>query len=181
MLATAVRLFQRDGYAATSWRGLVEEAGTPWGSAHHHFPGGKEQLGAEAVALGSSLVQDHLRTVLAAGDPARAVRQWFDETAKNLIDSQYTSGCPIAAVALETAANSPTVATVCADAFRDWCALLAQGLTEAGTDPARAEELAALIVGTFEGAVLLAKTWRDPAPVRRAGAAMAALIAAELD
>src|SRR5437660_1001494 len=49
MIEAAMRLLQRNGYAATSWRGVVEEAGTPWGSAHHYFPGGKEQLTAAAA------------------------------------------------------------------------------------------------------------------------------------
>src|SRR5256885_3773423 len=104
MIEAAMRLLQRDGYAATSWRGVVEEAGTPWGSAHHHFPGGKEQLAAEAVALGGAHVAELLRSCISdavtAGD---AVRAWFAASARLLRASSYQDGCPIATVALETA------------------------------------------------------------------------------
>ncbi len=109
-----MRLLQRDGYAATSWRGVVEEAGTPWGSAHHHFPGGKEQLAAAAVQLGSDLVvaalEDSLDRSETVGD---AVRLWFAVSAKNLKQSRYRGGCPIATVALETAPGSTALTAVC--------------------------------------------------------------------
>ncbi|MBW8856934.1 MAG: TetR family transcriptional regulator, partial [Bradyrhizobium sp.] len=42
-------LFQREGYAAASWRRLVQESGAPWGSAYHYFPDGKEQVGVAAL------------------------------------------------------------------------------------------------------------------------------------
>ena len=56
MIDTAVRLFQLHGYHATSWRGLVTASETPWGSVHHHFPGGKEELGVAAITTGGDMV-----------------------------------------------------------------------------------------------------------------------------
>ena len=54
MIETGVRLFQRGGYYATTWRGLVEEAGAHWGSINHHFPGGKQELAIEAIRVGAA-------------------------------------------------------------------------------------------------------------------------------
>ncbi|HEY4854618.1 MAG TPA: TetR/AcrR family transcriptional regulator, partial [Streptosporangiaceae bacterium] len=51
MVCSAARLLRRQGYAATGWRQVVADSATPWGSQAHHFPGGKEQLAAEAITL----------------------------------------------------------------------------------------------------------------------------------
>jgi TetR/AcrR family transcriptional repressor of lmrAB and yxaGH operons len=179
MIATALRLFQRDGYAATGWRGLVEAAGTPWGSAHHHFPGGKEQLGVEAVALGSAGVLAALEDCLTRKpDVASAVQAWFAVAAENLTTSQYECGCPVATVALETAATVPALGEACATAFRSWTDRLTAALVEAGLPKRRASDLAGHTVATLEGALLLARSWRDIRPVKVAGENAAALIRA---
>src|SRR5713101_4600203 len=129
MIEATMRLLQRNGYAATSWRGVVEEAGTPWGSAHHYFPGGKEQLTSAAVQLGSQLVLAALEESLeSAGLLAEAVRGWFAVSAKNLKQSHYRGGCPIATVALETTPESTALTAVCEASFRQWQTLLASRL-----------------------------------------------------
>src|SRR4051794_24534964 len=56
MILAAMSLFQREGYAAASWRRIVQESGAPWGSAHHYFPKGKEQLGLAALEAASQTV-----------------------------------------------------------------------------------------------------------------------------
>ena len=181
MIATALRLFQRDGYAATGWRGLVEAAGTPWGSAHHHFPGGKEQLGAEAVTLGSAGVLAALEDCLARKpDVAAATQAWFAVAADNLNPSQYECGCPVATVALETAVTAPALGEVCAAAFRSWTDRLAAALVDAGVPKRRAADLACHTVASLEGALLLARSWKDARPVKVAGENAATLIRAAL-
>jgi TetR/AcrR family transcriptional repressor of lmrAB and yxaGH operons len=46
---------------------------TPWGSQFHHFPGGKEQLAAEAIALAGHRYEQLLRAALHGSHPAEAV------------------------------------------------------------------------------------------------------------
>src|SRR5256885_12829270 len=145
MIEAAMRLLQRDGYAATSWRGVVEEAGTPWGSAHHHFPGGKEQLAAAAVQLGSDLVvaalEDSLDRSETVGD---AVRLWFAVSAKNLKQSRYRGGCPGPTPAYGTrpGAAAPTAAFAASPRPRQ--ALPASRLPGAGVPARPARGLATL-------------------------------------
>ena len=175
-----MRLLQRNGYAATSWRGVVEEAGTPWGSAHHYFPGGKEQLTAAAVQLGSDLVVAALEDSLErTGSVAEGVRGWFAASAKNLTRSRYRGGCPIATVALETTPESTALTAVCEASFRQWQTLLASRLRQAGVTTARARELATLVVANLEGALLLARVTQDTRPITLAAEAMAHLIDSE--
>ncbi len=172
MIAAAARLFQRDGYAATGWRDVVEAGGTPWGSAHHHFPGGKEQLALEAIALGSAHVLSALEECLAgAPDAATAVERWFAAAGSNLIASQFECGCPVATVALETATAVPPLSEACAAAFRAWEERLAGALRGAGGTADRSAELACQAVAALEGALLLARCRRDVRPLEVAGAA----------
>jgi TetR/AcrR family transcriptional repressor of lmrAB and yxaGH operons len=180
MIEATMRLLQRNGYAATSWRGVVEEAGTPWGSAHHYFPGGKEQLTAAAVQLGSDLVVAALEESLERRDSvAEAVQGWFAASAKNLKQSRYRGGCPIATVALETTPGSNALTAVCQASFRQWESLLASRLRQAGVTPPRARELATLVVANLEGALLLARVSQDTRPITVAAEAMAHLIESE--
>jgi TetR/AcrR family transcriptional repressor of lmrAB and yxaGH operons len=180
MIEATMRLLQRDGYAATGWRGVVEEAGTPWGSAYHHFPGGKEQLAVAALELGSRHVLDMLDACLREGaSVGDSVRRWFELSAQNLAGSGFRGGCPIATVALETAPASAVLTEACSASFRGWQSRLAFALAEAGVAPPRAAELAALVVTNLEGALLLARVHQDVTPLRVAGDAMARLLDAE--
>ena len=49
MLDTAAELFHTQGYHATGLNQLISVGGAPKGSLYFHFPGGKEQLAAEAL------------------------------------------------------------------------------------------------------------------------------------
>jgi TetR/AcrR family transcriptional repressor of lmrAB and yxaGH operons len=181
MIAAAARLFQRDGYAATGWRDVVEAGGTPWGSAHHHFPGGKEQLALEVIALGSVHVLSTLEECLAgAPDAATAVERWFTAAGRNLIASQFECGCPVATVALETATSAPALGEACAVAFRAWQDRLAEALRDAGVAAERSAELSCQAVAALEGALLLARCWREVRPLEIAGTGVADAIRAAL-
>ena len=49
IVEASAELFRRQGYTATGVKQIVTAARAPFGSIYHHFPGGKEQLGAEAI------------------------------------------------------------------------------------------------------------------------------------
>jgi TetR/AcrR family transcriptional regulator, lmrAB and yxaGH operons repressor len=167
MIVTASRLFQRDGYHATSWRSLVEEAGTPWGSIHHHFPGGKDELGAAAVEIGSDGVLaliDHCFAEQA--DAGKAVARWFELSARLLLASEYATGCPVATVALETAVSQGALRDATRSAFAAWETRLASHVRRAGASRARAADAAVSILALLEGGLLLSRTRGSIAPMR---------------
>jgi TetR/AcrR family transcriptional regulator, lmrAB and yxaGH operons repressor len=181
MVAAAGRLLRRNGYAATGWRAIVEEAGTPWGSAYHHFPGGKEQLAAEAVELGASEVAAALRIALDPAQPvALGVRRWFDLAARNLRRSDFHDGCPVATVALETAPASAALTAACASALAEWEQHLAVAFQQSGVTRKRAHELATLVLANLEGALLLARVQRTTKPLRLAAEHITAVLEEEL-
>lgn len=177
MIQTAARLFQRDGYHATSWRGLVEEAGTPWGSVHHHFPGGKEELGVAAVDAGADAVTALIGHCFAqAPDPSSAIALWFTLSGELLVNSDYATGCPVATVALETSWTSPPLRAATHRAFRQWRDLIAAELRLAGTPSGEARDAAEVVLALLEGALLLARAQETDRPLRIAAGHAVAVV-----
>jgi TetR/AcrR family transcriptional regulator, lmrAB and yxaGH operons repressor len=169
MVRTAAHLLRRQGYAATGWRQVVAVSATPWGSQAHHFPGGKEQLAAEAVALAGARYERLLRVALADAHPADAVAIWAEFAAAELESSGWADGCPVATVALETAHTSDVLAAACGAALASWCAALTESILERGIAQSEADGLATLILAGIEGALLLARASRDAKPLRVVG------------
>jgi TetR/AcrR family transcriptional repressor of lmrAB and yxaGH operons len=160
MIQTAARLFQRDGYHATTWRSLVKEAGAPWGSINHHFPSGKQQLAIETIQFGAAAVEAAIDHCFSRhDDPAESVAAWFDLSTELMVTSDYATGCPVATVALELVAQPGPLRDETRRAFSAWEAALTRHLTDAGhPDPA---DTALTVLALLEGALLLARTHHD--------------------
>src|SRR5262249_33568007 len=150
----------------------------PWGSQAHHFPGGKEQLAAEAIARSGSAYERMLRVALSDLPPADAVAAWAAMAAQQLEESGWCDGCPVATVALEQSAASDALAGACGSAFESWRRALADGLTARGVAEAKAESLATLILAAVEGGLVIARAGRDPQALRTVGAELAGVIRA---
>lgn len=176
MLRTASQLFRRQGYAATGWRQVVADSATPWGSQSHHFPGGKEQLAVEAIARSGASYERLLRAAFADASPGDALRSWSETAAAELAASGWSDGCPVATVALEQSHRSELVAQACAAAFESWRVVVGEALRAAGLGDRSADRLATTVLAAIEGALLLARAGRDPAPLRAVGAEMAELV-----
>jgi len=181
MIRTAARLLRRQGYAATGWRQVVAESHTPWGSQAHHFPGGKEQLAVEAVTASGAAYEQLLASVFADNHPADTVTAWAIVAAKELQATGWADGCPVATVALETAHVSENLAAACESAFTSWRTVIANSIRSRGLPAGEANSLATLVLAGIEGALLLARAARDPAPLRDVARELAAVLHARLD
>ncbi|WP_410669695.1 TetR/AcrR family transcriptional regulator [Amycolatopsis sp. cmx-4-68] len=178
MLDTAADLFQTQGYHATGLTQLTTAGGAPKGSLYFHFPGGKEQLAAEAVQLSSERTGELLSAIVRdAPDAPTAIDRAVDALASFLTGSDFQRGCPLATVALDAAAASEPIREACADGYSYWHGVLADYLAGQGLSPERADELATVVLAAVEGGLLLARTRRDVAPLR----AVAAHLHATLD
>ena len=83
--ATSAELFRRQGYTATGVKQIVTEAQAPFGSLYHFFPGGKEELGAEAIRVSGALYEQLIPAVFdPAPDLVSAVRAFFAGAAAHL-------------------------------------------------------------------------------------------------
>jgi TetR/AcrR family transcriptional regulator, lmrAB and yxaGH operons repressor len=166
ILDAGAGLFRRQGYEGTALKEIVDEGGAPWGSLYHFFPGGKEELAVLALRRSGERYRRLIELVFeGAGDPALALRQFFELSAQALTASDYADGCPVATVALEAANTSKPLRAVCADAFDSWIVTLARALREAGIEPNTAARLALFGLATFEGAITLSRTQRSIQPL----------------
>lgn len=179
MVRTMGRLLRRQGYAATGLQQLAAEAEAPMGSMYFHFPGGKEQLAAEAVARAGGDLGEMLASLLGGASVAGAVRAIAAAMGRDLEGSRWHHGCPIATTALEMAGESERIRGAANAVFDQWELLFVQRLCADGVAAERARAIASTIVAGLEGALLLARTRRSLAPLDEIGELLASWIAAE--
>ncbi|MFJ6749996.1 TetR/AcrR family transcriptional regulator [Streptomyces sp. NPDC091266] len=175
ILRTAAELFQRQGYGATGLNQVLAASGAPKGSLYFHFPQGKEQLAAEAMALAGAETGGRMAAaVSAATGPAEAIAALGALLAQGLEDSDYRDGCPIATVALEEAGDAGPIHDACQETYRLWLSGLTGQLRGWGSSETEAQELADLAMSALQGALLLARVRRDTSVIhtvaRRIGA-----------
>lgn len=178
-LAAAAKLFRQQGYHGTALQEILRAGGSPRGSLYFHFPNGKEEIGEAALALAGEGVR---RAIARAAETSESAEIFLTRIARgmlaNLEESDYTEGCPIATTALETAAQSEILGAATRNAFQKWEHEISRGLERFGIGASDAEELATSVLSLLEGALLLARTYRSPAPMFRAEKALKLLLGA---
>ena len=179
VLRTAATLFRRQGYNGTGLNQLLSESNAPKGSLYFHFPGGKEQLAAEAVTLSAGELGAQIREALTQEtDPAVAIVTLGDLFAHPLAESGYREGCPIATVAMETSGDNEQIRAACSDAYGEWLSGLTLRIRTWGVPQAEAAPLAELVLSGIQGALLLAKVQQDCAPIHQVTARLGVIVAA---
>lgn len=178
IIETACELLELQGYHATGLNQIIKESGSPKGSLYHYFPGGKEELAAEAVARVGRMVLDRIRANLAAiDDPAAAVPGFIRQIAYNVELSGYRAGGPITTLALETASTNERLREECQRIYDDWRTAFADKLMASGWPPDRAGRQAQLIIAAIEGGIILCRTDHSPAPLEAVADEIGALLA----
>jgi AcrR family transcriptional regulator len=180
MVASAALLIRERGAQATAIADVLAHSGAPRGSAYHHFPGGRTQLLCEAVDYAARYVAERLAGAASSLD---ALDTLFGDYRKQLQRSDFRAGCPVVAVTVEAGdPESPDAAAAVIDraaaAFERWAATVATLLIGDGVPADRADDLAALILSSFEGALVLARAARDLAPLDRVHRQLRPLVAA---
>jgi AcrR family transcriptional regulator len=177
LVETGAVLFRQQGYAATGIKQILANAEAPIGSLYHHFPGGKEELGAEAVRLSGALYELLIPAVFdPAPDLPTGVRNFFAGAAEHLIETNYADACPIATIALETSSSSEPLRQACADVFERWIAAGAARHEDGGLTDERARELTIAMLAALEGAFVLARALRSTEPLTVAGEMVASAV-----
>lgn len=167
--ATAER-FRAQGYTGTGVKQIVADAGAPFASLYHFFPGGKEELGAEVIRWSGAMYGLlWLEIVRPERDIATGVRKFFEGAAEHLIETDYADACPIATVALEVSSVSEVMREACHDVFELWLQGAADDFVAAGVARRRARELAITFVALLEGAFLLSRAAKSTEPMKATG------------
>ena len=169
LVQTAVALFRCKGYAATGLAEILAESGAPKGSLYHYFPGGKIAMAEEALRLAAGHLANALRKIVGEHpQPGDMILAYGRGMATLLERSDFRDGCPVGTLMAEMAPELACLATVGAEAFATWSAIVAGTLRKAGIDDARAAQLAEFTVSAFEGALLVARARRSVDPILRA-------------
>ncbi|GAA1592646.1 TetR/AcrR family transcriptional regulator [Kribbella hippodromi] len=178
MAVSMLELIQRQGYAGTGLNAVLEHAGAPKGSLYFHFPGGKEQLGVQAIGLAAEQFTALIRECLTT-DPATeladAIESAIDALAALMVASDYTLGCPVSVVTLEMGNASDALRAACTDAYDAWVALVEEFLVARQVPAAEAKVLGSAAVSLIEGALIISRARRSPQPLRDAGASLRTL------
>lgn len=168
IISTTCQLMETQGYHATGLNQILAESGAPKGSLYYYFPDGKEELAIEAIEQSSGNIAQRIRDVLATlDDPAEAVKAFFDALAGHVEASGFRQGGPITAIALEAASTNERLRAACTDAYDLWQKAFEDKLLQRFGE-VRAKRLAALIIATIEGAIILSRSERSTRPLQDA-------------
>ena len=182
ILDTSGELFRRQGYMGTGVKQIVAEAGAPFGSLYHFFPGGKEELGAETIRR-SGAIYGLLLGEYAGPDVelVAGLRAFFEGAAQTLRETDYADACPIATVALEVSSTNEELRRACADVFGAWIEGGTRRFEAEGIPRRKARELVVQMLAALEGAFVLSRALRSTEPVELAGAAVVDSVRAALE
>jgi len=157
LVATAARLFRRQGYAATGVNQILEQADVKAGSLYHHFPAGKAQLAAAVVETVGTDIERRLREFLDSPLPvADIVDGWIEVMAEGLA-TDPRDGCPIEPIATESVHASPDVRAAAIRTFGGWCRAVTDRLRADGWAADDADRVGLALIALVEGALLLAR------------------------
>ena len=168
LIAAMSDLLQRRGFHGVGLSDVLAQARAPKGVLYHHFPGGKMDLAVAAIQATVAYVTTTLDRLQAAyADPVQAIRAWLDHAQKQLEQSAFERGCPLATVALESTADDHILRQALAQGFSEMRERLTRLLSQAGgVAPPRAAQLSTLMVAAYEGALIQSRVAGDVQPVK---------------
>ncbi|MEW6474199.1 MAG: TetR/AcrR family transcriptional regulator [Actinomycetota bacterium] len=175
IVAAAAQLYGRYGYTGVGLKQVAAESGAPIGSLYHFFPGGKDELAAEALRMSGAGYQTLVEGVLEnMPDIPAGIEQSFALAAENLAATGYVDACWIETVALEVASTNEPLRLVTAEIFERWTDSATAWCESHGLPPDEARELGIAYITGLEGAFILARSLRSPEPLLATGRRLAA-------
>ncbi|MGD9689080.1 MAG: TetR/AcrR family transcriptional regulator [Phycisphaerales bacterium] len=165
IIEAAMELFAFQGYGPTGLSQIAEKAGVQSGSIYHFFPT-KEHVLAATLERRKALLWPELLSPVwdKVDDPIERVFALLDQYRRMLHITEFSHGCPIGNLAIELTESHPNSRRLIAENFDGWlraiaeCFRAASGRLPTGIEP---EKLAIFVLTTMEGAVMLARTYRD--------------------
>ena len=160
LIDSTANFIHEKGYYATGINEVLTDAGIPKGSLYHHFPNGKDELVAIALMHAAELRAQLYKDVMKGkGTAENGLIAVTDVHIKELEDTKYSRGCPLATVSLEISSENETLRKACAGLFEFWIHELEKYMIYKGVSDARGK--AELFMAGLEGAILLSKVQQD--------------------
>ena len=173
ILCEGLRVVHERGFAGASVRDIVQAAGVPQGSFTNHFKS-KEAFGLEILDLyrdrGREVVRETLRND--ALPPLQRLRAYIALNKERLNQDGMRNGCLFGNFTAESGECGEVIRLRVADIFAEMQQSVAYCLdaaVQARELPPETEcdDIAAFVVASVQGAILLAKAQRSAAPMER--------------
>jgi TetR/AcrR family transcriptional regulator, lmrAB and yxaGH operons repressor len=167
ILRAALRLFRQHGYHGVGINDILAQAQAPKGSMYHHFPDGKEEIGAAVVGLIAQSMLDLINAQPQTLPPHQAVSR----VGATLVDTAVRTRhevCVLFSAFIAERASAPRLAQAVNQAYADIAAPLEKRLRGAGFSAAQSRDRALLAVMLLEGGSLVAAARADVAPLKLA-------------
>jgi TetR/AcrR family transcriptional repressor of nem operon len=173
ILSEGLRLVHERGFGHASVRDIVQAAGVPQGSFTNHFAS-KEAFGLEIIDRYFANSCQSIAETLRNDDlpPLERLGAYIDRQIERMGRDGMRNGCLYGNFTAEASDNSEAIRTRVVEIFGETRAALAYCLRRAVaageiTRLIDCEDIAAFIVSSLQGAILLAKAHRSPEPVER--------------
>jgi TetR/AcrR family transcriptional regulator, transcriptional repressor for nem operon len=165
IIDAAMELFAFRGYGPTGLSEIARKAKVQSGSLYHFFPTKEELLAAVLERRKQLLWAEVLQPVWdRIDDPIERIFKLLAQYRKMLQITEFSHGCPIGNLAIELTETYPNSRRLIAENFDNWLKAIEQCFHEASRrlpEDAEPKRLAIFVLTTMEGAVMLARTYRD--------------------
>ena len=161
-------LFWKHGYSSTGIAQILKEADAGSGSLYYFFPTKEDLLLAVLEWYRENLWSQVVQPVFdRVTDPIERIFGILDAYRRGLLLTSFQHGCPIGNLALELADSHPAARQLLAVNFTGWRKAIEQCLAETAQrlpESLDREQLALFVLTTMEGAVMLARAYREIEP-----------------
>ncbi|UJJ33047.1 TetR/AcrR family transcriptional regulator [Halopseudomonas maritima] len=169
LVKTMQSALQSKGLHGVGLSEILKTAGLPKGSLYYHFPGGKEELALAAIAQAEAEMTAFLEQVFTRfDDPLDALAAWIDSALQRIAASRFKLGCPLAAAALDCSPDDTDLLLALNRAFDTLRNQLSAHISRAGFASEAAADLAALVLTSYEGGLMMARAAGSTDPIERA-------------
>jgi TetR/AcrR family transcriptional repressor of nem operon len=168
LVRTARMLFWEHGYAGTGIAQILKAADAGSGSLYYFFPTKEDLLSAVLEHYKELLWPEVVQPVFdRVSDPIERIFGILEGYRRLLESTDYLRGCPIGNLALELAGTHPAARRLIAENFTGWLEAVEMCLADASgrlPESVDRKQLALFVLTTMEGAVMLARAYRNIAP-----------------
>lgn len=173
LLNQGIVFFMNQGYHGTGLQEILDAVNVPKGSFYNYFSS-KEEFGAAVIQHYIEPFISRLSTHLqqSGSDALGAIRRYFDELIVELEENQFKGGCLLGSLMGEIGSTSDICQQSLQSAIARYRDLLQSGLAQAQQQGSvrsdkSAEEMADLLINTWQGALLRMQIEKSSAPIKQ--------------
>jgi TetR/AcrR family transcriptional repressor of nem operon len=163
-----LRLVHARGFVSTGVAAIAEEAGAPKGSFYNHFAS-KDAFGVAILDRYEQRIAAALApTVEGVADPLDGIRRYFEQLRELGAVDGFAAGCLVGNLCAELTPVSPLVRARLVELLAAWRRPIASAIARARTpdeDGPTADQVAAVLLDAWQGALLRAKAERTSEPL----------------